>query len=263
MTTIKCTVDPFASFVVVTATFAAGTTGAVIERQDPGGPWDYIRAGAIVEVDPVTGKATYEDHEAPMDTSIIYRATKTAPTTPPEQIISKPITLSSYSKVWLKDPAYGSYDTELEEVTGLPELTFPSRAGVFPIIDREDPIVVAARRQGYSGELHFTTRTNTERTNMEQLLRRGQVLLLSVPPEYGMSNAYVHVGDVVQARVGLAMEPTRAWTLPITKVDRPTSLGYVPLGMHWTDVYYKYTTWQDLMDTGQDWEWVYTEDTPL
>ncbi len=263
MATIQCTVDPFASFIDVTATFTVGTTAAIIERQDPGGPWDYIRAGAIVEVDSLTGVAVYEDHEAPMDVPVRFRATKTAPTTPAEQVISPEITLVSYGKVWLKDPAFGAYDTELHEVTGLPELTFASRAGIFPVIDREDPVVVAARRQNFTGELHFTTVTDVQRADMERLLKRGQVLLLSVPPAYGMGNAYIHVGDVTATRVGVATEPTRAWTLPITRVDRPSSLGYVPLGMHWEDVYYKYTTWQDLVDTGEDWEWVYTEDTPL
>lgn len=262
MATIKTSVAPFASHVLVEVTFAVGTTDAVIERQDPGGPWDYIRAGAIVTVDPTTGKASYEDHEAPMDVPLVYRATATKPTAG-EQVTSAPTTLTSYGKVWLKDPAFGEYDTFLEEVTEIPELVFNARAGVFPVIDREDPVVVAARRSNFTGELRFTTRTNTQRSNMENLLARGQILLLSVPPRYGMGNAYIHVGNVTQARVGLADEPTRAWTLPMTRVDRPASLSFVALGMHWVDVYYKYTTWQDLEDTGQTWKWLYTEDSPI
>jgi|SRR5215831_19544965 len=267
-TTVEFSVNvpALASYVAVHIKFtpANAVTRCTVERQDPGQPWVYIRAGAVIDIDPATGvpTATVEDHEAPMDVPVIYRLSPSNPagafpvTTTPGRV------LTSYDKVWLKDPAFGSYDKWIEEVTNIPTLVYGSRAGVFDIIDREEPVVVAAKRQSWTGDLKFTTRTDGDRQDFEDMLSRGQVLLLCVPPRYGMGNAYVHVGDVQCDRIGLADEPTRAWTLPLTCVDRPTPLGLVSLGMHWIDVYYKYATWQDLVDTGYQWSDVLT-DTPL
>lgn len=191
---------------------------------------------------------SFDDFEVPLDTWVYYRISGGD-----EEATSGWLAVASGGYSWLKDPGYPSRSLRLDEVTSIAELTRTSRAGVFNILDRPEPVVVAARRSAATGELVCHTSTTAQRQAMLDLLSRGQVLLLSTPAGYGFGNCYVHVGDAKEARVGLAMEQTREWTLPLTIVQRPLGLATQPLGMRWADVVYTYTAWSDLLATGMTW----------
>lgn len=235
-------------------------TKCTIERRDPNSPWVYIRSGA--SMDCTAGHVVAYDFEPPFDVGVEYRAIQL---TPPgtEQLVSAKTVLASRGSTWLKDPTFPSKSMRLLEVTSLPQLTYGARAGVFSIIDRPKPIAVAARRQSWTGELKFTTQSLAQRDRVNGLLERGQVLLLSTPGGYGIGNQYLHVGDVVEERLTeLVTEATRAWTLPITCVERPAALASAPLGMRWVDVKFKWPTWDALKATGMTWDELleYTEE---
>ena len=211
-----------------------------------------IRSG--LDIDLVAGKATIDDHEAEMDVEVTYRITQISPTTTEAPVLMGPYTLPSSGWSWLKDPALPFRNVRLDEVTNIETETYTSRAGVFDVIDRARPVVVAARRQDRTTELNITTSTNSQRSSMLNLLASGQILLLSTPADYGWGNAYVHVGDVTESRLGLADEPSRRWALPITVVDRPASLSFQPAIMTWSDVVHDFVTWSDVLDDVPTWD---------
>lgn len=259
--TITATPDSVAAKVTVVIDMGLGTVTAIkVERKSYGKPWETLRAGAVYAA--VAGKATFVDYEVPFDLPVYYRATQVTPAGSLTGT-SATVTMASVGYTWLKDPAYPTRNMRLDEVTSLVEQSYTSRAGVFAVIDRARPVVVAARRASWAGELALTTATDAQRVQMEDLLSRGQILLLTTPANYGLGAIYVHVGDVTQTRPsGIVTDPTRSWKLPLTSVDRPSAaLSVMPVGMRWADVKVKYATWQALTDSDLTWNQL-LESTP-
>ena len=245
-------------------------TACKIERRDPGAPWVIIKSGAAFPCVAGQPKVPAYDYEAPFDVDVTYRITQVTPAGS-ETVTSGAVKLDSWPPdgrvgsgyTWLKDPAFPSLSMRLDEVTSLPALTYAARSGVFAVIDRPKPIGISARRQAWTGELKFTTATLNQRNRVNDLLARGQILLLATPDGYGIGNQYLLVGDVVEERIAGAVvtEPSRSWTLPLTCVDRPESLTLAPQVMRWVDVKLKYPTWDALAATGKTWAQL-VEDTP-
>lgn len=257
---ITTTLDPALARIRLSINMGLNTiTKILVDRKTSGESWVTLRAGASYASP--GGIAAIDDYEAPFDTPVIYRATQVTPVGATTGL-SAWATLPSQQETWLKDPAYPTRNMRLDEVTSLEEMQFVSRAGVFAVIDRPRPVVVAARRAEWTGVLSLTTATDDQRIKMDDLLKRGQVLLLSTPKNYGIGNMYVHVGDVQQTRVTpLVTEPTRQWQLPLTAVDRPEAISTMLPGITWADVKAKYPTWQALTDTDMTWNQL-LESTP-
>lgn len=251
MATITAIPDVTASRVRLDIQMNAAVTVVKIERQDPAAAWVPIRWGSNYTCVAGVPSPPADDYEAPLDVEVTYRVTQVTPTGS-ETATVKTI-LPSGGTTWLKDPGVPSRNVALREVKELPELTYVARSGVFAVIDRPRPVVVAAKRQAWTGTLAFTTSTEGERVRVYDLLSRGQVLLLTTPYDYGIGNAYIYAGDAVETRIGVVTEPSRAWSLPITEVDRPESLSLTPLTIRWVDIKNAYPTWAALAATGKTW----------
>lgn len=251
---------PYIDRSCITLTFS-GWTGVktlTVERAAEGARFVPARSGLDFDLDIDTGgtplgTGALDDYEVPMDVAVTYRITQIDPATTEDPLTLGPYLLSSGGFSWLKDPALPFRNVRLDEVTTIEVETFASRAGIFDIIDRSRPIVVAARRQDRTTQLDLTTASEAQRLTMVSLLSTGQVLLLSTPGAYGWGNEYVHVGDVTESRIGVATEATRRWTLPITVVDRPVSLSYPPAVMTWSDVVADWATWSDVISDNASW----------
>lgn len=229
-----------------------GVTNVSVIRVEYDGSETTIRAGAAFLL--ANGGGFIEDYEVPLDRAVSYRVNQVTPvgaavaTSPGITIVSE------HDYTYLKDPAIPTRNMRLDYIEDIRATARSSRAGVFDIIDRANPVVVTGIRQGWTGDLTMWTYTEAERTSMEILLGRGAVLLLSTPPEYGVGNAYVYVGDVACDRLGtVGTEQTRHWTLPLTAVDRPATLATMPLGTRWIDVKNRWATCGDLYATGMTW----------
>lgn len=263
MGTVTVTTAPDTTFgrMVVTIAFSnTAVTACKVERSSAASGWVVLRSASAFVLE--SGAGVFYDSEVPFDTPVSYRVTQVTPAGT-DQGLSAATVMPSLGVTWLRDPAYPSYNMPLREVTSLTTLTYPARAGVFSIIDRARPLVVAAKRMDWTGELAFTTATMTERSMVLDLIARGQILLLSTPgtpdvpygngQSWGLGNLYVHVGEVTESRVGVVSDPTRAWTMALTRVDRPADIATMTTGLKWNDVKYKYATWGDLIDTGMTW----------
>jgi hypothetical protein len=252
---------PYPDRSCVTLTFSGwtGVKTVQVDRKIEGEKYQPVRSGLDFDLDvdaggnPV-GTGTLDDYEAPMDVDLTYRIIQIDPTTTDDPLVLPGYVLDSDGWSWLKDPALPFRNVRLEEVTTIEAETFTSRAGIFDVIDRSRPVVVAARRQDRTTQLDLTTATEAQRLSMVSLLSTGQVLLLTTPGAYGWGNEYVHIGDVTETRIGLAVEPSRRWTLPVAVVDRPISLSYQPAVMTWADVVSDWATWSDMIDENATWD---------
>lgn len=166
------------------------------------------------------------DYEAPLDEPVYYLATSTDQ--PTAAITTASLTLDSGGSTWLKHPGRPWLNTAVHAADG-PGLSRPIPRGVFDVLGRTRPVAVSLLRSSERGELHLTTLTDDERVALLALLADGTPLLLSTPAGYGVGNAYISVGDVVENRVSpLGAEPARAWSLPFIAVDRPAGSALPP-----------------------------------
>lgn len=256
--TVDVTVRADTSCITLKFTGWTGVKTVTVERRATGERYVPARSGLEFDLDVDAGgnplgTGTLDDYEAPMDVPVTYRITQVDPVTVADPTVIGPYTLPSQGWSWLKDPALPWRNVRLDEVGNVAVETFASRAGVFDVIDRARPIVVAARRQDRTTELVLTTAAESQRQGMLNILSSGQVLLLATPAAYGWGNDYIHVGDVTETRLGTAAEPSRRWQLPLTVVDRPVSLSYRPARMTWADVVSDYPTWSDVIDDNATW----------
>lgn len=253
MGTLQATALPEVAGVRLDIQFAATVTNVLLGRQDPNGFVTYIRSGDTVPL--IGGGAVVWDFEAPMDVPVTYVATQAAPPGS-ETATSAPVTIVSNGETWLKNPGFPSMNMKLPIVSRLPSLTYPAQAASHPILGRTFPVITSFVRQAPTGTITVVTTTDNERRRLSSLLGGGNVLLLSSPPAFGFGNQYVAFGDVVENRVGLAMDQWRSWDMPFQVTDRPAGLAQAGPGTTWQVVNTTYTSWQALRDTGKSWRQV-------
>lgn len=252
--TLTATVLSDTAGVKLDIAFPATVTKVSVGRYDPSGFVQLIRNGSQVTL--AGGLATIYDYEAPLDVNVRYIATQMVPPGPPTEVAESAVkVIPSQGLSWLKDPALPSKNMPLRIITSIAQLSRPSRAGVFNILDRTYPVVVTNKRQAPIGEMVCHTLSDQERTGMTDLLARGSILLLQTPGAYGWGSQYVYVSDAVESRVGLAMEQARRWTLPFVVVDRPEGLTEGAANPKtWQAVKDIYATWDALAATGKTWD---------
>lgn len=246
------TVSTGTASVHVEVQMSASVTKIKLGRVGPDGYAQVIRYGDML---PTTGGfVAVDDYEVPLDTPVYYVASQAAPVGS-EKVTSNTVTVPSRGQSWLKDPGNPSLNMRIPVVTSIESLTRTSKTGVFPIIDRVNPITISTKRGGPVGTLVAHTLTDDQRIDMRDLLAKGSVLLLQTPAAYGFGSEYITVVDVEEKRLGLAMEQSRMWTLPFIVVDRPEGLDHQStVDRTWRAVRDTYATWNDLAAAGKTWE---------
>lgn len=199
-----------------------------------------------------------EDHEAPLNVPLsyyieLYSAPGTLSSTRSSPGVT--LTLADANTAWLKDPGNPQRNC-LVMVAKAPDWQRPIDQATFVVRGRRNKIVLSGRRQGLEGELAIWTRSDEERTALHLLLDSGNTLLWQAAPGMGVDDMYVNVAQITEARVGgLAQEPWRAWTLPLTEADVPvTTAVNGARGRTWQDVLTEFSTWQEVLDTYATWE---------
>jgi len=199
-----------------------------------------------------------EDHEAPLNVPLsyyieLYSAPGTLASTRSSPGVT--LTLADANTAWLKDPGNPQRDC-LVVVSKAPDWQRPIDQSSYVVRGRRNKVVLSGRRQGLEGELAIWTRSDEERTSLHLLLDSGNVLLWQAAPGMGVSDMYVNVAQITEARVGgPAQEPWRAWTLPLTEADMPvTTAVNGARGRTWQDILTEFTTWRDVLDTYATWE---------
>lgn len=132
------------------------------------------------------------DYEAPFDHEVGYFLYAGAAPPLPAEPIGEEIFPSSLFRAtcgvetmylrWLFDPLN---QTQSFCLSPIGEVSYAPRVGVFPVIDRSDPVVVSDLQETARGTLRFVGRTNAEVVALRQILtKHTQPSLLSLPEHY-------------------------------------------------------------------------------
>lgn len=243
-----------------------------IVRVDADGTEHVVRGGYRVVLFPSTLDYFLIDTEAPLNTPVHYRAFEDVEGLSPtgNSVTSNTVTIiTSYS--WFKDPArpWANIAVDLcpqgapcTDATGvslirLGDKTRASDANLIGILDRELPADIWARRKGIVSSVTFLTRSLDAITEVYDLFTAGGPLLLQFDPLFGWDDAYWQPGDLAEAYTGSADQrvPFRQWSVPLVQVDQPApaAAGQGTVCSNWCLVAERYTTSQDLADTGLNW----------
>ncbi|WP_407563305.1 hypothetical protein [Streptomyces sp. 184] len=201
----------------------------------------------------------YEDYEAPLGAPVSYWAeTYTASTGALSTWrSSSEVTIDpgDANFTWLKDPGLPQRNLKVL-VQQAPDWSRPIEQAGHRVRGRRNTVTISDVRGGLEGELTVWTRDDAERTALHWLLDSGNILLWQAAPGMGEEDVYVAVGEATAARVTpYAREGWRAWTLPLTQADMPTTVGVGgSAGRTWQDILSENATWQDVLDRFATWE---------
>ncbi|MEU6534228.1 hypothetical protein ABZ869_34150, partial [Streptomyces sp. NPDC046928] len=156
---------------------------------------------------------------------------------------------------WLKDPGNPQRNARVMVARG-PDWQRPIQQVEHRVRGRRNSIVLSDTRGGLEGDLVIYTATDDEREALHWLLDSGNVLLWQAAPGHGVSDMYVAVGQITEARGGgVATDPWRTWTLPLRQVDMPTTIGVAGSASRtWQDILTEHATWADVLASYATWE---------
>jgi hypothetical protein len=174
-----------------------------------------------------------------------------------------PVVVPSAGGGWLRDPLAPRLDVRLSllpgdecEVDELPSgVVFASyaaeaRAGAsarFDVVEQALPTVALSVRKAPASTLTLASLTFGDRDRLHELLATGRLLLFQVPPEFGIADRYLDVGDSGTAPLVADLRtPYRVHDLPHAVSLPPAGPGEAPPGYRWSDTCDRYTTWDQV-----------------
>jgi hypothetical protein len=203
------------------------------------------------------GLAVGYDHEAPLGVPVTWYAypvtgggTEGARSQGAALTIPEPS--DSVRDVWLKsltDPAASLRVL----VTAWPVLEYPARQQRLDVIGARSPVITSDVWALGASEATILTETLDERVALLDLVTSGSVLLAQTRGGYGRPDAYLVPGTPSEQMAGDATDPARIWTVPLTGVDRPPTVGagLVIPGRSYHDTGVALPTYADRTATGQ------------
>lgn len=212
------------------------------------------------------------DTEAPLNTAVFYRAFEDVDGLDPAANVttSNTVTITTTDQ-WFKDPSRPWANIQVDlcpysaPCTGtggvsllrLGNKTRASDANLIPILDRELPADIWARRKGIVSSVTFLTRSLEAIDRVYDLFTAGGPLLLQFDPLFGWDDAYWQPGELLEEYTGSANQrtPTRRWSVPLVQVDRPAPVTPAQgvACATWCAIEEAYATSQALADTGFTW----------
>jgi len=232
-------------------------------RIGPDGDRTLVRgANGLLDTEPViTDVLVIEDYEAPLGVPVSYYAeARNASNIVIASRSSAAVTLApgNVQYGWLKDPGNPLRNMRVM-IAKAPDWQLPISQTVHRVRGASAPIVLSDVRGTPEGDLTVFTQTDSERAGLRELLKPGSTLLWQAAPGMGEEDVYVSVGAASLPRGGgIASDPWRTWTLPLTQVAQPVSVGvassagrtgYDVLAENATglDVLTRYATGEDLL----------------
>lgn len=216
------------------------------------------------------------DHEAPLDREIYYTVASFPDNV---NLNAGPFIIPSDGYVWLKDPGRPWADLRLDlcvtptvtpdecaELTddlawvGFQDKTRAVDAGLFPVLDKERPADVYARRKDISTTALFLSRSLPAIDSVYELFTAGGPLLIQVlsiygmQPQYGLSDRYYQPADLEEQYISRDQrKPWRRWEVPIVAVDPPVGEPQGTDTANLCIIADTYPTFADLTATGYSW----------
>lgn len=224
-------------------------TYAVFDRTVDGGiTYTTLRGGTAVPV--ATQLANLDDYEWAPGVATTYRVRSYSATNVLQATFTAAIT-QDVTQPWLKVPAAPYLNQPVEIVDG-GEVTIRSRAALFDVVGRSEPVAVGDRASSESYTLQLLTRTAASERDLSYLFRAGEIVFLQLPSgQDHVPAGYFSVGDVTRGRT-LRLSRNRVWSVPLTGVA-PPGPDVIGSSYTWTNVVADYATWTDLIAANASW----------
>lgn len=126
--------------------------------------------------------------------------------------------------------------------------------GLFPVLDREYPADVYARRKQITSGVNFLSRSLDASEAVYVLYTVGGPLLFQLPAVYGRDDTYLQPATLTEAYLSNDQrKPWRLWSAPVTAVDLPIGPAQGTDTANWCAVEDAYATFADLTASGYTW----------
>jgi len=254
---LTATYDGVLSRIRLSATLlGASATYAVFDRSaDAGITWTTVRGGSAV---PVTSQnAAVDDYEFPTtvtgtDVDLWYRARSyNASDVLQSTQTNGDVPIPALTSVWLKVPA-APFLNQPVNVLDRSEVTRRSRAGVFNVVGRSNPVMVGDVASSISYTLQVLTSTSAEESNLDYLFASGEVVFVQLPATVDyMQGGYFAAGDVSRIPVN-KVSALRVWSVPLTGVAAPGP-EVIGSAYTWTSALADYAAWTALIAANATW----------
>lgn len=117
------------------------------------------------------------------------------------------------------------------------------------------PLSVNRARRGVASLLTVVTRTFADRDALLALAAPGEPLMLAGPPQYGVKDVYMAVGDLsVDRELSNHKYPVRVNQLPFLAVNRPAGPSLGVCGSRMADLCDIYSTFDEMAAAGLTWD---------
>jgi hypothetical protein len=202
------------------------------------------------------GVAVAYDHEAPLGVSSTWYAypiywdgtvgarSDGAAVTPPEP--------TTPQDVWLKSLTNPALSMRVI-VMAWPTLEYSERQERMDVLSASSPVMRVDAWSLATSSVAIETATLEEREQLLALLQSGTTLLAQTRLGYGRPDAYWVPGKISESMSGPAYDPHRTWEVPVTAVDRPSTVDSrlrIP-GRSYDDSAAMWPTYADRTATGQ------------
>ena len=205
-----------------------GAASVTITRTSPSGNIAGVRGAVGAAVSGTT--YTARDFEIPLGLSVTYNATVYDAGGAVVGSASVAF-LVPYAdcQAWLVDLARPTNSLQVV-IESLAALDYPVPSGIYRVLDRRAPVVVALPAQTPAAELVVLTDSLDERDQCRYLFGSGYPFLVRTTQELGIGNAYFGLSEFVEERLlTLGTKPQRRFRVTVVQVERPDPAIYVPL----------------------------------
>lgn len=146
-------------------------------------------------------------------------------------------------------------------LVGVDDLTHQANRSLYRVLSRSPAVAVSQVRSWEDSSLTVMTETRAERKQFLKVMQSGRIMLLRNPdPDYPENNWYLSVGDITESRpIPNQRVPNRVWTVPFSRVERPTGLIEATAGQTWQDVK-DIGSWLTVRTNRTDWLDVLTDE---
>ena len=234
-------------------TFAPTVTRVRVSRRPvSGGVWTTVRGG---EVAAASGRMVrpVDDYEWPSGVDVDYRIDGlSSPVGSPDVVVQRATVRRSAAVdgLWIKFITQPSLNRRLDYM-GRSEISRPSRAAIYQVQGRSDPVVVSDVHGSRRLTIRVKTETAAETAALDHALAQGLPCYLHAPATLNLPSMYAVVGDYSFEPPALKSQ-RNVWQIQLTEVAAPPPTITSPYAT-WASLLARYPSWEDLMAAVPTW----------
>lgn len=224
-------------------TFAPTVTKVLVQRRTIGGRYEDVRGGSVLVLGGSMVRPV-DDYEYPAGVDVQYRLRGL---NEQDQVVQQAVVSRAAADdvSWLKFVANPQLNRKIDLV-GWSAIKRESRAEVFAVVGRSDPVVVTDVHGSRETTVQLVTHSVTDTKVLDDALSQGHPIFLQVPASLQLPTMYASVGSYSFAPL-TQRSPRSRWTIPLIEVSAPP-MTLVGNTSTYATVLAEYTSYADILD---------------